>query len=307
MADSGFGAGLVQYCRVTAIGGLSKATTADVQGMYDDLSRMMLAGEKPDIGTIHVAVKAFVVRGDAEAVDRILNMTKDLNCANFDVMLFSMWINVHSEIGNVERGEQILGMMKESGVEPNVRTYTTLMKAYIARKDLASAERQLTDMMANDVKPDVVTFNSLIHAYTVQGDTDKAESFLSQMMDMGISPDNLSFHFLRKTYNRRGDRKALQRLQDLQNAMPHKQMPHRQSESRLRLPNDQSSRRSYLGSPHSGRHSMSGSAKGTGKGHSGMPRKSSNFSVYSRGSSVCGSVRSLQGSDHDLGTPRKFE
>ena len=31
------------------------------EGMYDDLSRMMMAGEKPDIGTIHVAVFTFYI------------------------------------------------------------------------------------------------------------------------------------------------------------------------------------------------------------------------------------------------------
>jgi len=269
MVDAGFGAGLVNYCRVTAIEGLSKASHEDVQAMYADLISMMENGDRPDIGTIHVAVKAFVVRGDADAVDHILNLTKEMNCANFDVMLFSMWINVHSENGNIERGEQILNMMKENGVAPNVRTYTTLMKAYIAQKDIASAERLLHTMMDNKVKPDVVTFNSLIHAYTVAGQCEKAESFFAEMMAHGVWPDNLSFHFLRKTYNRKGDRKGLSRLQAIQNEAVARgatigkgQAKGAIKGARLNLPNDGRPPTS----PHYVRQGSGGKGKGRGKG-----------------------------------------
>lgn len=203
-------------------------------------------------------------------------MTKEMNCANFDVMLFSMWINVHSENGNIERGEEILNMMRESGVAPNVRTYTTLMKAYIARKDLESAERQLHNMMDNGVKPDVVTFNSLIHAYTVAGDTDKAESFFGEMVDHGVYPDNLSFHFLRKTYNRQGNRKGLSRLQSIQNEAIAQGASFGKSagkggknQSRLNLPN----RDGFVTSPNYVSRSGGGKGKGKGKGgHKGGSR-----------------------------------
>merc|ERR1712226_433314 len=88
------------------------------------------------------------------------------------------------------------------------------------------------------------------------------------MMEAGITPDNLSFHFLRKTYNRRGDRKALQRIQEIQNSCPRIADTKLKPDSRLRLPHQQSSR-SYMGSPHSNRaggRSPYSPSKGSGKG-----------------------------------------
>merc|ERR1711964_773187 len=109
-----------------------------------------------------------------------------------------MWVNVHSEAGNMKRVEEILEMMKAAGVQPNVRTYTTIMKGHIARKDLEGAEGVLSSMEKDGVRPDTVAFNSLIHAFACKGNCVKAESFIPRMIEMGVKPDQLTFQFMRK-------------------------------------------------------------------------------------------------------------
>ena len=60
----------------------------------------------------------------------------------------------------------VLDVMRESGLIPNVRTYTTLMQGWIELKEMDRAMELFKKMKRNKrVRPDIVTYTLLISGW----------------------------------------------------------------------------------------------------------------------------------------------
>ena len=98
----------------------------------------------------------------------------------------------------------ILGVMRESGLRPNDRTYNTLIQGWIELKKMDRAMDLFKKMKRNKrVRPTIVTYNSLISGWArSMGQMDEAEKVMHDLMnDPNVSPEERTFCALIRGYS----------------------------------------------------------------------------------------------------------
>merc|ERR1719298_304333 len=93
--------------------------------------------------------------------------------------------------------------MRSSGVEPDVITYSTIVKGYCLSGDVDRAF-QVLEEMKRDGKyvPDEIMYNSLLDGCAKQHRTEHALQLLEQMKERGVAPSNYTLSILVKLLGR---------------------------------------------------------------------------------------------------------
>ena len=94
---------------------------------------------------------------------------------------FTFSILIHGLLmqGNKMMAEQVLQVMRERGMEPNLVTWNTLIKGYAAMQNLPRTVGTLQDLEAAGFKPDVSTFK----AFSRLKDQTKALKMMEGIID----------------------------------------------------------------------------------------------------------------------------
>eukprot|EP00425_Heterocapsa_triquetra_P006374 CAMPEP_0195158130 /NCGR_PEP_ID=MMETSP0448-20130528/185509_1 /TAXON_ID=66468 /ORGANISM="Heterocapsa triquestra, Strain CCMP 448" /LENGTH=433 /DNA_ID=CAMNT_0040196925 /DNA_START=1 /DNA_END=1300 /DNA_ORIENTATION=- len=99
----------------------------------------------------------------------------------------------------MDRAAGLLEDMRESCVEPDIITYSTIIKGYCLEGDVDRAFHVLEDMK-NDGKfmPDEIMYNSILDGCAKQHRTDEALRILDEMRAAGVGPSNYTLSILVK-------------------------------------------------------------------------------------------------------------
>ena len=100
--------------------------------------------------------------------------------------------------------EYVIQVMENEGVEPNVITYTTLIRGYTKMSDMEGAENVVDWMVEHGVARNDFTYNTLQQGYLRVGDFDAAHGILTRMEEDGVSPDPVTFVQLIAGYAKKG-------------------------------------------------------------------------------------------------------
>nr|XP_023885403.1 pentatricopeptide repeat-containing protein At4g01400, mitochondrial-like [Quercus suber] len=79
------------------------------------------------------------------------------------------------------------------GVEPNTKSYNTLMRAFCFCGDLSIAYQLFNEMFKRDVVPDVESYRILMQGLCRKSQVNKAVDLLEDMLNKGYVPDTLSY------------------------------------------------------------------------------------------------------------------
>ncbi|XP_050280710.1 pentatricopeptide repeat-containing protein At4g01400, mitochondrial [Quercus robur] len=79
------------------------------------------------------------------------------------------------------------------GVEPNTKSYNTLMRAFCFCGDLSIAYQLFNEMFKRDVVPDVESYRILMQGLCRKSQVNKAVDLLEDMLNKGFVPDTLSY------------------------------------------------------------------------------------------------------------------
>merc|ERR1719428_2576737 len=97
----------------------------------------------------------------------------------------------------------LLEEMKQGHVEPDVITYSTLVKGYCLAGDVDRAFAVLDDMKADGkFSPDEILYNSLLDGCAKQGRVDEALRLLDDMKANGCVPSNYTLSIMVKLLGR---------------------------------------------------------------------------------------------------------
>merc|ERR1719502_256862 len=88
--------------------------------------------------------------------------------------------------------------MRDEGVPYNTITYNSIIDVCIKCNDVSSAEELLREMLApgNNIEPDLITYSTLLKGYCHVGDLDKALQVAETIKACGLRVDELVYNTL---------------------------------------------------------------------------------------------------------------
>merc|ERR1719181_2765253 len=103
----------------------------------------------------------------------------------------------------MQRAEEVLGAMKAACVQPDIISYSTVVKGYCLEGDVDKALVVLKEMRTDQTtKPDEITYNSFLDGCAKQHRVDEALAALDEMQAAGVSPSNFTLSILVKLLGR---------------------------------------------------------------------------------------------------------
>lgn len=113
-----------------------------------------------------------------------------------DVITYSTIMNAWSQAGFLEKCKEIFNNMLKSGVKPDAHAYSILAKGYVRAQETGKAEELLTAMINSGVRPNVVIFTTVISGWCSAGRMENAMRVFDKMCEFGISPNLKTFETL---------------------------------------------------------------------------------------------------------------
>merc|ERR1719222_1321568 len=93
--------------------------------------------------------------------------------------------------------------MEQHKIQPNIITYSTILKGHCHAGDLQLAFSVLKDMRRDtSLKPDEIMYNSLLDGCAQNNLYEEGVSLLEQMQKEGIAPSNFTLSIMVKLLNR---------------------------------------------------------------------------------------------------------
>lgn len=137
-----------------------------------------------------------------------------------DTITYTILINIYGKVGNAQAAEDILNQMYDdylagrSIVQPNVRTFTSVISAWARSKATDAPEKAeaILELMYGlhetkafkYVRPNLVTYNCLLDCWAKSGrkeSGEQAEKLLRTMENMeGLLPDTISYNTVISAY-----------------------------------------------------------------------------------------------------------
>nr|AXP84153.1 hypothetical protein Gohir.A07G020700 [Gossypium hirsutum] len=140
-------------------------------------------------------IKAYGDRVKANLIDLVEtlfdNVVKE-GVVQPDVSSYTILMRVLCKKGMVESARKVLDEMP---CEPNLIAYNTLINGYCKKGDLESANLVFDKILTEvDFLPDVVTYTTLIDGYCRKGEFVEAKRCLNMMMKAGCSPNVVTYN-----------------------------------------------------------------------------------------------------------------
>jgi len=121
----------------------------------------------------------------------------------FSTVTYNALINACACSGNMPRVESLLTEMAAQSIEPNVITFSTVIKGYCQENGLDRAMELLADMKKNKrLQPDEVTYNTVLDGCARFGLFDKGLKVIADMEAAGIHPTNFTLSVVAKLAHR---------------------------------------------------------------------------------------------------------
>lgn len=142
-------------------------------------------------------IKGFAEVMDRDGVHEVLNLMKECKVKP-DVITYSTVMNAWSSAGYMDKCAQVFDEMLNAGVKPDAHAYSILAKGYVRAKEPEKAEELLEVMIESkrQCRPNVVIFTTVISGWCSSGRMDDAIRVFNKMCEFGVSPNLKTFETL---------------------------------------------------------------------------------------------------------------
>ncbi|KAK6805910.1 hypothetical protein RDI58_003695 [Solanum bulbocastanum] len=153
----------------------------------------------PTLSTFNMLLSVCASSRDLERAFQVLQLVRETGLKP-DCKLYTTLISTCAKAGKVDTMFEVFHEMVNAGVEPNANTYGTLIDGCAKAGQVAKAFGAYGIMRSKNVKPDRVVFNALITACGQSGAVDRAFDVLSEMKAEArpIEPDQITIGALMK-------------------------------------------------------------------------------------------------------------
>ncbi|XP_050377317.1 pentatricopeptide repeat-containing protein At4g30825, chloroplastic [Argentina anserina] len=115
---------------------------------------------------------------------------------------YSAMITIYTRMNLYDRAEEIIGVMKEDGVIPNLDNWLVMINAYCQQGKVKDAELVLVSMKEAGFSPNIVAYNTLITGYGKASKMDSAHHLFLGIKKVGLEPDETTYRSMIEGWGR---------------------------------------------------------------------------------------------------------
>ncbi|PIA25760.1 hypothetical protein AQUCO_10800031v1 [Aquilegia coerulea] len=152
-------------------------------------------------------VSAYSRSGFFDKAFSILDKMKSIPGCEPDVFTYTILLKSCLQVFAFDRVQALLSDMADQGIKPNTVTYNTLIDAYGRAGRYREMESTLMEMLRErerECEPDVWTMNATLRAFGISGQIETMESCYEKFQSAGIRPDIKTFNILLDSYGKSG-------------------------------------------------------------------------------------------------------
>ncbi|XP_022635479.1 pentatricopeptide repeat-containing protein At5g48730, chloroplastic isoform X2 [Vigna radiata var. radiata] len=140
----------------------------------------------------------------------LLEEMKNTSGCQPDVQTYSILIKSCLQVFAFDKVQSLLSDMANHGIKPNTVTYNTLIDAYGKARKFSEMESILVEMLADrDCQPDAWTMNSTLRAFGNIGQIETMEKCYEKFQTAGIQPNVQTFNILLDSYGKAEEYKKM--------------------------------------------------------------------------------------------------
>merc|ERR1719478_1674175 len=187
-------------CMVEAV-----VQNGDPEGGYELIQEML--GDAECRPLVNAVIYCSVLKGFShqKKFDRFWAVYEEMlvQKVKFSIVTFNTMVDACSRCGQMNRIPELLRSMVSQGIEPNLITYSAILKGYCQENRLDEAFELMEGMVqTTKFKPDEIMYNTLLDGCARQGLYDRGISVLAEMESVGVSPSNFTLSVLVKLCSR---------------------------------------------------------------------------------------------------------
>jgi len=119
------------------------------------------------------------------------------------LITFNTIIDACARTGRMDHLPKVMQDMKKHYVDPNIVTYSTIIKGFCQAGDVQGGFTVLKEMQQDTkLKPDEIMYNSLLDGCARSNLFEEGQELLKQMLEAGIAPSNFTLSIMVKMLNR---------------------------------------------------------------------------------------------------------
>jgi pentatricopeptide repeat protein len=173
----------------------------DVNQVWELWNDMVDRQVKPTPITLGCMVEALVTNHCTEDAWRLVQKAwlDETLRGSVNTVIYSTILKGFSLSKQPDKVVELYDEMRAKGIHCNTITYNTLLNAFARCGSMHRVPAVLNDMKnaTPSVEPDIVTFSTIVKGYCMSGDVDKAFQLLKEMEDDGkYAPDEVMFNSL---------------------------------------------------------------------------------------------------------------
>ncbi|KAK3189933.1 hypothetical protein Dsin_029494 [Dipteronia sinensis] len=171
------------------------------QQLFDE---MVEEGLEPTAELYTALLAAYCRNNLIDEAFSVLNQMKTLPNCQPDVFTYSTLLKACVDDLHFELVESLYEEMNERSITPNTVTQNTVLSGYGKAGKFDQMEIVLAEMLENpSCKPDVWTMNSVIGVFANKGQVDMMERWYEKFRNFGIEPETRTFNILIGAYGKK--------------------------------------------------------------------------------------------------------
>lgn len=185
--------------KVPTYGSMIKAfgQAGDVKCVRDLWREMEEHDMKPTSITLGCMVEALVVNGCADEAWDLIQKTleNDDLCKCVNTVIYSTALKGFLVTRRIDKVFMVYKEMRSKSISCNTITYNTIFDACAKCSAMHHASSLLEDMKLTKIEPDIITYSTLIKGYCLEGDVDRAFRILAEMKrEEKLVPDEIMYN-----------------------------------------------------------------------------------------------------------------
>ncbi|KAF8945251.1 hypothetical protein BGZ47_003010 [Haplosporangium gracile] len=143
-----------------------------------------------NLQSYNVMIRGLGHSGQMEAARKLYDdMRAEIIPVKPDVVTYSTLMGQYARKGLQTEADAVLDEMFKDKVQPNMWIFNSVIKRFVHRKDYVGARRTMVLMKNSHIQPDVVTYSTLIDGYARDGDEDAIAKIQAEMAANKVYPN----------------------------------------------------------------------------------------------------------------------